>query len=33
MLLEIEDEELINFIKSTDMLARKIDEANNVLKR
>lgn len=33
MLLEIEDEELINYTKNTESLIRKIEEAANVLKR
>jgi proteasome assembly chaperone (PAC2) family protein len=33
MLLEIDDEELINYSKNTDNLIRKIEEASNVLKR
>lgn len=33
MLLEIEDEELINYTKSPESLIRKIEEASNVLKR
>lgn len=33
MLLEIDDEELINYSKNTDNLIRKIEEAANVLKR
>ena len=32
MLLEIDDEELINYSKNTDDLIRKIEEASNVLK-